>query len=78
MHTDSLTGVLNRRRLDESLAAEIQRSQRYGQSLCLTTTDIDYFKRVNDSYGHAAGDEVLKRFAQVLREHSRNSDLEHF
>ena len=75
MHTDSLTGVLNRRRLDESLAAEIQRSQRYGQSLCLTMADIDYFKRVNDSYGHAAGDEVLKHFAQVLREHSRNSDL---
>jgi diguanylate cyclase (GGDEF)-like protein len=75
MQTDSLTGVGNRRRLDESLIAEVERSQRYHHSLCLLITDMDHFKDVNDHHGHALGDEVLKRFALLLREHCRQSDL---
>ena len=75
MQTDSLTGVGNQQRLDEALTAEVERSQRYHHLLCLLITDIDHFKDVNDHHGHALGDEVLKRFALLLREHCRQSDL---
>lgn len=75
MQTDPLTGVGNRRRLDETLAAEVERSQRHERLLCLLMVDVDHFKDVNDHHGHAMGDEVLKRLAMLLRECCRQSDL---
>ncbi len=72
---DSLTGVANRRQLDERLALAIIRARRHHQPLALMYLDIDYFKRVNDTLGHAAGDAVLRGFAQRLTSSVRASDL---
>ena len=66
--TDGLTGVANRRFFDESLISEWQRSARSQESLSLLMIDIDHFKLYNDRYGHLAGDECLRRVAQVLDE----------
>lgn len=74
MNTDPLTGVGNRRRLNEALAAEIERSRRHAHPFCLLIADLDHFKNVNEQHGYAAGDEVLRSFAVLLREHSRQSD----
>jgi diguanylate cyclase (GGDEF)-like protein len=73
--TDSLTQLSNRRVLLERLHEEIVRIRRNGQSLSLIMMDVDGFKRHNDSFGHAAGDEVLRRLADVLRSSARESDL---
>lgn len=75
MHTDSLTGIGNRRRLDEALAAEVERSRRYQHPLCLLIADLDHFKDVNDRHGHLVGDQILKQFALLLRGHCRQTDL---
>lgn len=75
MLTDSLTGVGNRRRLDEALVIGIERSRRCGDAFCLIIADLDHFKEVNDRYSYAMGDEVLKRFAALLRDYCRQSDL---
>jgi two-component system cell cycle response regulator len=64
--TDPLTGCFNRRYLDERLAEQFARSERSGHELSLAVVDIDHFKRVNDTYGHAAGDEVLRGLADIL------------
>ncbi len=64
---DELTGVSNRRHLDRRLDAEWRRAQRYGHPLSLVMMDIDLFKRVNDTYGHRAGDHVLQQLAVILR-----------
>ncbi|PHR54210.1 MAG: hypothetical protein COA44_13855 [Arcobacter sp.] len=72
--TDQLTKLSNRRCLDENLSHEIKRAIRYETDLCVILIDIDYFKKVNDSYGHPQGDEVLKKVAQILRENSREVD----
>jgi diguanylate cyclase (GGDEF)-like protein len=64
--TDPLTGSYNRGYLTERLPQEIQRAKRYGHSLSLVLGDIDHFKKVNDSYGHRAGDLVLKEFVQCI------------
>ena len=71
---DPLTGLLNRRGFDETIAAEIERARRSGDSLSVVTADIDHFKRVNDDHGHAAGDEVLQRVAALLGAGRRPSD----
>ena len=73
--TDPLTGLANRRSFLERAREEIARSQRHGRPLSVLMADIDHFKRINDTHGHAAGDEALKRFAQALRDDLRPSDL---
>ena len=72
--TDQLTGVLNRQASLRRLAAELERSSRYGSPLMVGLADIDHFKRVNDTYGHAAGDIVLRHVAQLIRGHLRSGD----
>ena len=73
--TDPLTGVGNRRRLEQALTAEIGRAERTGGTLCAFMTDLDHFKRVNDTYGHDAGDRVLAAFSDMLRRCTRVSDV---
>lgn len=71
---DELTGLYNRRKMDEILSREIAFSKRYGEPLSLMMMDIDHFKSVNDSYGHHAGDHYLVELAKVLREELRLVD----
>jgi diguanylate cyclase (GGDEF)-like protein len=73
--TDALTGVGNRRMLDEVLAREVERSRRHGDPLSLTILDIDHFKRVNDTWGHDVGDRVLRETGGVLLQTMRLSDI---
>lgn len=73
--TDGLTGVRNHRAFQERLWEECERSTRYGQSLSVLMLDVDHFKRYNDTYGHLAGDEVLKTVARLLGETARDSDF---
>ncbi len=73
--TDPLTGLRNRRLLGESVDAALALSARGGGPVVLVCFDLDHFKRVNDWHGHAAGDEVLKRFAHELRARKRRADL---
>ncbi|MCW3040869.1 MAG: diguanylate cyclase, partial [Solirubrobacterales bacterium] len=73
--TDELTGLFNRRRFQAVLAGEVERSRRFGQPVGLVMLDIDNFKKVNDTYGHPAGDLVLKEVARILREFSREIDV---
>jgi len=72
---DSLTGLKNRRRFEEDLRAELARSRRYGVSGALLMLDLDHFKQVNDTLGHAAGDRVIAAVADVLRERARETDV---
>jgi diguanylate cyclase (GGDEF)-like protein len=71
---DGLTGLANRRSLEETLRAEVARAVRFGDSMSVVLADLDKFKQVNDRYGHAAGDEVLKVFAATLQHTVRESD----
>jgi diguanylate cyclase (GGDEF)-like protein len=73
--TDGLTELANRRHFQESLEAEINRTERFGGGLALVLADLDDFKAVNDRFGHQAGDEVLRAFARILRETVREIDL---
>lgn len=72
---DALTGLPNRRVATERLAAEFQAMRRTGAPYAVLMLDIDFFKRVNDTWGHEVGDQVLKRLAQVLRASVRATDL---
>jgi diguanylate cyclase len=72
---DALTGLANRRAFELSLAREVDRVARSGESALLLTLDIDHFKRVNDTWGHAAGDQVIKAVAQALLDCVRPMDL---
>ncbi len=72
--TDSLTGLANRRRLFDCLEQEVYRAQRYGTALSLVMFDIDHFKRINDSWGHATGDWVLRRIARETHQLLRKTD----
>lgn len=73
--TDPLTGLANRRHLEELLNGEIERAERYGENFSLILADIDHFKHVNDSYGHDVGDNVLCTFAGLLQGQVRDCDL---
>ena len=72
--TDSLTGLLNRRVLHEVADKEISRYQRSGTVFCLLILDLDHFKRINDTYGHSAGDRILQAVAELLKEQERPYD----
>jgi two-component system cell cycle response regulator len=73
--TDHLTGIPNRRALEEWASRELHRAARHGYPFWVAMADLDRFKAVNDSYGHSAGDTILKTFAQVLQASARRSDL---
>jgi diguanylate cyclase (GGDEF)-like protein/PAS domain S-box-containing protein len=72
--TDGLTGLSNRRYFRELVLREIDRSRRHKRGLSLLFMDIDHFKKVNDTYGHDAGDEVLRNVASLFREYIRSED----
>jgi len=72
---DALTGLMNRRYLLDRLESEIAVARRYERPFSLCLCDVDKFKRVNDTYGHAAGDEILCAFGELLREGSRRGDI---
>jgi diguanylate cyclase (GGDEF)-like protein/hemerythrin-like metal-binding protein len=73
--TDRLTGAWNRAHFDKTLAVELSRSVRYRQPVSLLLMDIDHFKQVNDTHGHAAGDKVLCELVKVIRNNVRTSDM---
>lgn len=72
--TDALTGVFNRRKLQELLESEIRRARRYGVGPAIVTFDIDRYKLINDRFGHPTGDEVLKHVVRVVQNHVRRTD----
>jgi len=72
--TDALTGVYNRRYLMEQLQRELERAIRYGRPLSILLCDVDHFKKVNDTWGHQMGDEVLVQYAKRLRGSLRDTD----
>ena len=72
--TDKLTGSWNRRRLEETVRSEMDRLKRYDHPLCMMVFDIDFFKKINDQYGHGTGDQVLVELAAQIRSSLRASD----
>lgn len=72
---DALTGLHNRLAYDERIAHECERWERYGRPTVLSIWDVDHFKRINDAYGHSAGDNVLKILGRLLNQHTRKSDF---
>lgn len=75
VHTDPLTGCLNRRGLDQAMAREISRSARAASELSLLALDLDHFKTINDSFGHIAGDAVLRELGGLLVQIARGGDM---
>ena len=73
--TDPLTGILNRRAFFDKAQREQQRTHRYQRKLSVLMMDLDFFKSINDNYGHLGGDEILKIFAQEAEKPLRTSDL---
>jgi diguanylate cyclase (GGDEF)-like protein len=74
-HEDALTGLANRRRLIEILSKEVCRASRYNTPLSLLMIDLDRFKQFNDAHGHLKGDELLKKFAELLEKRIRTTDM---
>ncbi len=75
MTIDGLTQVHNKRHFQESLEREFARSKRYGNPFALILFDIDHFKKINDTYGHLAGDEVLRTLGMLLKKRVRTNDI---
>ena len=75
MIRDSLTGLLNHTKTKEQLGIEIERMRRLGHTISLAMIDIDHFKKVNDSYGHATGDRVLRSLSRLLSQRMRQTDV---
>jgi diguanylate cyclase (GGDEF)-like protein len=73
--TDSMTGLLTNRAYQERLEGEFRRAQLSKQSLALLIADVDFFKHVNDTYGHPQGDELLRQLGEVIRMHARKIDI---
>jgi diguanylate cyclase (GGDEF)-like protein len=73
--TDTLTGIANRREFNLQLEKELERARRYSGELSLIMYDIDHFKRVNDTFGHDAGDCVLKDLTAIVKTHIRAVDI---
>jgi diguanylate cyclase (GGDEF)-like protein len=73
--TDELTRIANRRKFMESLHLELQKARRTGQPLSLILCDVDHLKKINDSFGHAAGDTAIRHVAESLRQDRAESDL---
>ncbi len=73
--TDPLTGLFNRRSLEQLLQREVALAERHGQNLSLVMIDLDHFKKINDTFGHAAGDHLLKCFADCVRITLRKTDM---
>ena len=72
---DALTGFYNRRQLEERVKQEVSSAKRQNRNLCAIMLDVDFFKQVNDTYGHAAGDLVLKTISRVIKEQLRDYDI---
>ena len=72
--TDHLTGLANRRRFERQLEREVSRTRRFNRPFCLLLLDIDLFKRVNDTYGHDVGDDVIRRLGNALQAGTRGID----
>ena len=73
--TDKLTGLNNRIKIDEVLSSNLHMFERYDNVFSVILIDIDHFKKVNDTYGHPVGDEILKEFAKILKKHARITDV---
>ena len=73
--TDALTGLWNRRHLEETLDMEFKRAKRYNHDLSIIVIDLDHFKNINDTYGHLAGDEVLRKISNRISECQRETDF---
>jgi diguanylate cyclase (GGDEF)-like protein len=73
--TDGLTGIANRRAFEKTIETEVRRALRHARPLSLVMFDLDHFKKVNDTYGHMAGDHVLKTVASVVRSRIRKEDV---
>src|SRR5258706_7269265 len=73
--TDGLTKLYNHRHFQDELARAFEESARYHRPLSLAIVDLDFFKKVNDTYGHAVGDEVLKAVSRVFQQSIRSTDL---
>ena len=72
---DALTGLYNRRHFDEQAAVSFAQAERYSHPLAIMIGDIDFFKRINDGFSHAIGDEVLRHIGRLLKENTRESDI---
>lgn len=73
--TDGLTGLFNKRAMLDQAAAKVAAAQRFGRKLSVLITDIDFFKKVNDTYGHDVGDVVIKGLAEILKKQKRTTDV---
>jgi diguanylate cyclase (GGDEF)-like protein len=75
MTSDALTQIFNRRYFNEALERELNRSRRYERELSLVLFDIDFFKRINDTHGHLAGDGILRQVSSALKQKLRREDI---